>query len=364
LGGAELDETFAPRVSISDLGPILVASDALASEALRSAGGVTPVEIADALDATNAIARAYYSHPAPTVFLTAHRLHVWADTRRSICQDPKLARDLDYILSRTHGILACTCLDLNHAITAHRHVRASVLRAQFAGDSEMEGWALGTEALILRFQGRNDQSREAAQRGISLGLSSPTAARLHSQASASAARLGDLESALSDLADAEELMEATPHPEMVDGVLGFSQAMGHYYRGVILLDCGAQHALTSREASEQAVELFQGESRFRSRSDEVVAHIHIAQAHALAGEYDGIESALDPINQPEFGRTTSWQFRKLDQLLRSLEKGSTAHSRVLSGIEMVVETFKTNLVSAQHAQLANVGSVGELEEGL
>lgn len=334
-----------------DLLSCLAESDFLATEALRSAGGVTAVELDDALDATNSLARAYYTHAARDVFLACHELHRWAQARRNECQDPHLVRDLDLVLSRTHGVLACTCLDLGQPTTALRHARASSLRATFAESREMYGWALGTESLILRYQRQHERSREAALEGIALNLASPTGARLHAQASATFARLHDTDETTTHLRLCAELLDSAPASDMTEGVLSFSPAMYQYYRGSDLVDLGAEYAREALLASTCAIELFQSDTDFTSQSDETLAHVHAAHALAGCGEFDGILEALGPILHPANRRTTSWQINKLERLLRVLRQGPAHDSPVIAEVRESVAEFKADMAAAQRPEL-------------
>jgi TIR domain-containing protein len=306
------------------------------------------MHMAELMTATQSLARSY-NHWSPAEILRT-ALPGYQNTTAALegSHSPKQLAELQYVRGRLHAILAYATLDLGRDSVAGNHARAVIRCADYAGHGELKAWGIGTLAMILRFQGRNEQSVAEALNGLGLRVSGASAARLHAQAALSYVELGDVSSSTEHLKASDDKVDSPPEsPEMRDGIFLFSRAKHHYYAGSAYADFGNAFAGQAVTESEQAIDgLSTGDLDVKSYSDELLAYVHLARGLYMAGRLEEIPQALRVIFSTDPDYRTSWHIQWLDRLVVSLNRGRSRGSAIAGEIERSVSIFKEELVDS------------------
>lgn len=330
-----LAHNLSPEVEL-----LIAKADALAEDVIASRD-VSELDMVHLMANTQTLAQ-LYNHEAPGRILELaspkyERTKIALDSTR----DPRQLAEIYYILGRLHAILSYATLDLGRDDTAKNHSLAVIRCGRHAAHSELEAWGWGTLSMILRFQGKNEQSVAKALSGLELTVSGSSAARLHAQAALSYVELHNVDSSTEQLKACDEIVDLPPaSPEMRDGIFFFSRAKHHYYAGSAYADFGPAFAPRAVEESRSAIEWFRaGDADTRSYSDELLANVHLARGLFMSEKFDEIPDALAALFQSDPDYRTSWHVQWLDRLIVALKSGKARGSRTLGEIEESVEEF-------------------------
>lgn len=286
----------------------------------------------DTLNESIAALAVRYLYTSPEPILQA-ATHIQAELVRRLstgAYQPHDQHDLYLAASRTAGILAYAALDLGNVRIAARHAAAGFKTATLAGHNELRAWTRGTQSLIARF----DQRFDEANRFITDGLryadphQGTAGTRLHCGAAQCAANLGDLDTTIAALDDADRDRDHAASDD-VGGIFGFPVAKQLYYAGSSLMWLPDHNALSRavRDAGV-AIDMWQHEpSDQRNLDDEALAHIYQATAHIRLGDIDAGMDAVQPILDLPAERQISWITRRLTELASLITDSPQGHTR-------------------------------------
>lgn len=269
-----------------------------------------------------ALSRSYNNEPPSKVL--EHTLQLWGDleiAELSARQNPKKLIDVLVMKGRAFGLQAYATLDMGDSRSAFKNAVAMKLFAEKANHAELTAWALGTQALILRFDKQYERALPLIDEGLRLPLSGMARSRLYCQAILSWAELGNLDKILSLLENSEKSIDEHPgSPDEADGIFFFSRAKHHYYAGNALMRSYFGQSKRAEKETKQALTLFEeGNEDTKSISDELIATIHLAISVSNQGRIDEVLEILKPVLTADTEYRTAWHLRWLQRLETGLK---------------------------------------------
>jgi hypothetical protein len=303
---------------------------------------ISEFDMARLMSNTQTLARSYNYEPPAVILKSAFPRYESTRLALESTRDPNHIAEINYVMGRLHAILSYATLDLGRDDAATTHALAVIRCAQLAGHTELEAWGWGTSSMILRFQGRNEQSVTHALRGMATKVKGASMARLHAQAALSYVELQNVSGSTEQLKQCDDIVDVPPSsPEMHDGIFLFSRAKHHYYAGSAYADFGPAFSDRAVEESTAAIETFRsGDLDTRSYSDELLAHVHLARGLFMSDRFDEIPLALDALFTSDPNYRTSWHLQWLDRLVVALKQGKSRGSTIEAEIEASVTDFK------------------------
>lgn len=347
-GMTEDELGFVPAYSATEPAP---SADELISDSARQAtdliervaGAVEPLSI-EQYAADVARLAAEYMHSPPLVMAQEAKLlrdRLMAAQERT--RRPSQLADLFHLTGRASGILAYAALDLDNPRAAMTNARSALACADLAGHTGLSAWVRGTQSLIARYAGRHTEAERYALAGIDLRPRGIALARLSAGHAQCRAQLGDVvgtHSAL-DLASDAHGSAPTLHDDDETGLFGFPRSKVHYYAAsaLVCLPNNACATVAAREA-EVAIGLFRespAEERFIT--DEVLVHIHGANAHLQRGHLDAAAQFLGPVFALPSDQRVSWHRQRLAGLAPLLAHATVKGTSDVAEIQARIATF-------------------------
>ncbi|MCL5428320.1 MAG: toll/interleukin-1 receptor domain-containing protein [Chloroflexi bacterium] len=308
------------------------------------------------------LSRSYNSEPPLAILEKV--LHLWRDldlAEEIAKNNPAQLIDIYVMKSRAFGIQSYATMDLGDSKTAFSSAIAMKAYSDKAGHSDLTAWAIGTQAMINRFDKQDRKALEIAAEGFKSSVSGIALARLHCQAALSWAELGDFQKTMSSLTESENLVGTRPsNLNESDGIFFFSPAKYHYYAGNSLMRFAPDYANHAEQETRLALKMFEeGDEDTKSISDELIAAIHLATSIFHQGRIDEILDTLQPVLTASREFRTSWHLWWLQRLGYSLEKSEHFNSsevtekilNAIRGFEADTKTEKNHLNSNIYARL-------------
>ncbi len=326
---------------------LIAESEQLAHD-ITSATDVSDTHLEELMAASRALARTYNYLPPGEILRQALPPYRWALEASNSSHVGEQVSELQYVLGRLHAIMSYATLDLGNDVAASRHALAVIRCARNAVNSELEAWGRGTHSMILRFQGRNDDSVREALRGLERKAEDSLTARLHAQAALSYVELGDVSRSREHLRRSEDVVDVPPTgPEMTDGIFLFSRAKHHYYAGSAYADFGEAYAPQAVIESQDAIAAFQaGNEDEKSYSDELLAFVHLARGLYSANRLEEIPEALRDLFASDPKYRTSWHLQWLTRFVTALQSGRSRGSAVALEVAEATAQFEDELPGA------------------
>lgn len=237
--------------------------------------------------------------------------------------------DIFLLSGMLSGLCGYISLDLGDAASAATQARAAFTMGDLAGHDGLRAWACGTLALIARFEDRYPQALACIERGLPYATSGTSLARLRCGQGQALAHMGDAEGAVRCLALARDAREHVTSPDIAEGVFTFTTAKLRYYSGSSLQWLGPRNARAAAEESAAAIDLFRSaDPACRGLSDELLAHIYLANSRLTLGSVDGTMDALQPVLGLPPEERSAWHRKRMSQIGDRLSRGRVAGSRL------------------------------------
>lgn len=304
---------------------------------------IDPYALENLANEVRLLSRSYNSEPPSTILHRVLPLNDELDLMTEVVQhSPARLADVFVMKSRVLGLESYAALDMGDPKVALRSALAMTRFAEEAGHTELTAWGLGTQSMILRFDGDIKRAQEKTRKGLDLHPSGMAAARLHCQAALNWSEIGDLSNTRGSLDLSEQTVEGQPQsPDEADGIFFFSLAKHHYYAGCGYLKFEPIYASFAERESRQAIALFsEGNEDTRSVSDELLAIVHLTMAIARQGRIDEILGALQPLLRASIEFRTAWHYLWLQRLVTSLNNNTRfRNSEVLNSLIHAVQEF-------------------------
>lgn len=227
--------------------PVQQTAPRLLEAAAREASAILVEPVDDQPEALESLAddlSIAYAWAKPSVILSqAIEPHQVAMRVLQNTHDQSRRQHLNLVLSKLCGVMSYAALDLDDAATARSLVHAVHRWGQLSGNDDARAWALGTEAMIHRFERDYRRSLHACEQALGLGLSRGARARVYAQLMLGYSELQNDEKVLELIRDAEECVaDGAEDRSFAGGIFGFPISKFHYYAGAGLLGLGPAYA--------------------------------------------------------------------------------------------------------------------------
>lgn len=301
------------------------------------------------------LSRSYNNEPPSTILTQLLPLIDELVLIETLSQNnPSALADVFVMKSRAFGLQSYACLDMGDSEAAYASVLAMETHASRAGHAELTAWALGTKALIFRFEGQDGKAFQSISEGLQLGLSGMARARLHCQEALYWSEMGNLQGTLNAIGMSDSVVEGPPQsPDEADGIFFFSRAKHHYYAGSGLLRFYPDNSSRAEEESRRALRLFsQGDEDTKSISDELVATVHLATSIYRQGRVEEILTSLQPLLTVEPAYRTSWHLWWLQRLGNNLENNDRYRTSDVTGFLLsAIEDFRRGMAISNETSI-------------
>jgi tetratricopeptide (TPR) repeat protein/transcriptional regulator with XRE-family HTH domain len=259
----------------------------------------------------------------------------------TVYRRPSQASDLYLMTGLLSGICAYACLDLGYPDEAMAQSRASFMMGDMVGHDGLRAWALGTNSLIARFQGRYTDALDYVRRGIQYATTGTALVRLRCGEGQTLAHMGDSANAIHYLNLAREAREHVASADIVDGLFSFSETKQTYYSGSSLQWLpGTGNAKAAEMESARAITMFQEAAPSANPSgDELLAHIYLGNSRLTLGEIEGSMEALRPVLDLPLPERNAWQRKRMQQVALRLETGNFSDSKLASEARDEISAF-------------------------
>jgi tetratricopeptide (TPR) repeat protein len=254
---------------------------------------------------------------------------------------PSQSSDLYLMIGLLSGICSYICLDLGYSDEAMTQARAAFMMGDFAGHDGLRAWALGTRALIARFQERYPEALGYIREGLQYATTGTALVRLRCGEGQTLAHMGDADNAIHFLRTAKDAREQVSSPDIANGIFTFTEAKQAYYSGSSLQwlpDPGNARAAESE--SMQAIRMFrQSGQENRALADELLAHVYLGNSRLTLGEIDGSLEALRPVLDLPLQSRSAWHRKRMRQIAQRLDNGRISSSRLAISAREEISAF-------------------------
>jgi transcriptional regulator with XRE-family HTH domain/tetratricopeptide (TPR) repeat protein len=254
---------------------------------------------------------------------------------------PSQSSDLYLMIGLLSGICSYVCLDLGYADEAMTQARATFMMGDFAGHDGLRAWALGTRALIARFQENYPEALGYVREGLQYATSGTALVRLRCGEGQTLAHMGDAENAIRFLRLAKDAREQVSSTDIANGIFTFTEAKQAYYSGSSLQWLpDEENAKAAESESMQAIRMFQqAPPENRAIADELLAHVYLGNSRLTLGEIDGSIEALRPVLDLPLHARSAWHRKRMRQIARRLEREKFSSSRLAISAREEVSAF-------------------------
>lgn len=254
---------------------------------------------------------------------------------------PSQSADIYLMIGLLSGICAYSCLDLNHPDEAMTQARTSFMMGDLIGHDGLRAWALGTRSLIARFQERYPEALGYAREGIQYATSGTAMVRLRCGEGQTLAHMGNAADSIQFLNLAKEAREHVSSPDIASGLFIFSEAKQTYYTGSSLQWLpGEKNAKSAQAESARAIQMFESTTpEVKSPGDVLLARIYLGNSRLTLGEIEGSMDALRPVLDLPLSSRSSWQKKRMRQIVAKLDKASFSGSRLAISARDEISSF-------------------------
>lgn len=294
------------------------------------------------------IARSYNWTPPRKVVETV--LPVWRELAPSLRKDrhPRAESALFNLAAQVQGLLSYAALYVDETRHATAFAQNSLELAELGDSDYLKAWACGTLSMLHRFEDRNQEALQVAERGLlTTSTSGQIRSRLYSAAAESAAKLGRSDETIAYLAKSQDEAESAEAAKSLDlpGIFGFTEGKLTLYAGTALVELNkdAASARQSARQSQNAIDIFSDpKSEERSHPDLLIAQGHLAHARMQLQDLDGAVAALRPMLDSPVAVRTSWHNKLLRGVLASANSEPFSTSKLSVEIVEIIEEFQAS----------------------